>query len=545
MPIRLDPLLVRALARGLEADFRGARVRAVEFDHAARTARLYTDRGVLGFSVGGTVSISVDDPAEPPEQARRMPLRIASVEAVPERALVMALPRIRGLKKTFEWIVELRPAESNVALAEGDDRIIRHVLEAREAHGRRWRTGHRYPTPEGPPRRGLEDDLGPDGWMELLAGVPPAGRERALLTGIAFTSPLNVAWILGDAAESTDPALLREAFARWRELANLAGAECVWLPSPSGPQPYPHPLGRTDLPPVESLTDVLSGGEEEGASDARPEALRRLDELLSQAVRRVGSLQRQLETSADPGALRSTGDLLLARLAEVERGKETVVLEDFDGSAREIALDPLRSPQDNAADYYERATKAERARARIPELIDEAEAEVARLTALREGAAEGTVSRDDLETMLPARKTKGATVTGPSLPYRSFWSSGGIEIRVGRGSKHNDDLTFRHARPDDVWLHARHAAGAHVVLRWASDEAPPARDLEEAAVLAALHSKARTSGSVPVDWTRRKYVRKPRGAKAGSVTLARAQTLFVDPDPSLPEQLDTHPPAGR
>ncbi|NIT87464.1 MAG: fibronectin-binding domain-containing protein, partial [Gemmatimonadetes bacterium] len=101
----------------------------------------------------------------------------------------------------------------------------------------------------------------------------------------------------------------------------------------------------------------------------RPEALRRLDELLSQAVRRVGSLQRQLETSADPGALRSTGDLLLARLAEVERGKETVVLEDFDGSAREIALDPLRSPQDNAADYYERATKAERARARIPELI--------------------------------------------------------------------------------------------------------------------------------------------------------------------------------
>ncbi|NIT87463.1 MAG: DUF814 domain-containing protein, partial [Gemmatimonadetes bacterium] len=79
------------------------------------------------------------------------------------------------------------------------------------------------------------------------------------------------------------------------------------------------------------------------------------------------------------------------------------------------------------------------------------------------------------------------------MPYRSFWSSGGIEIRVGRGSKHNDDLTFRHARPDDVWLHARHAAGAHVVLRWASDEAPPARDLEEAAVLAALHSKARTS----------------------------------------------------
>ena len=113
-----------------------------------------------------------------------------------------------------------------------------------------------------------------------------------------------------------------------------------------------------------------------------------------------------------------------------------------------------------------------------------------------------------------------------------------LERRLkGLGSKANDQLTFKHCAPNDIWLHARHSAGAHVVLRWTSGETPPARDLEQAANLAALHSKARTSGSVPVDWTRRKYVRKPRKAPPGSVQLDRAKTLFVAPDPSLLDRL--------
>jgi len=97
---------------------------------------------------------------------------------------------------------------------------------------------------------------------------------------------------------------------------------------------------------------------------------------------------------------------------------------------------------------------------------------------------------------------------------------------------------FRAARvPADVWLHARHAGGAHVVLRWTNPERPPATDPAEAAVLAANHSRARGSTHVPVDWTRRKWVRKPRGAPPGTVMPDRVQTLFVAPDPSLDERL--------
>jgi predicted ribosome quality control (RQC) complex YloA/Tae2 family protein len=88
-----------------------------------------------------------------------------------------------------------------------------------------------------------------------------------------------------------------------------------------------------------------------------------------------------------------------------------------------------------------------------------------------------------------------------------------------------------------VWMHARSVGGSHVILRWPRDEAPPARDLEEAAVLAALHSKARGSGVVAVDWTQRRHVRKPRGAPPGAVTPGRTRTVFVEPDAAVEERM--------
>jgi predicted ribosome quality control (RQC) complex YloA/Tae2 family protein len=124
------------------------------------------------------------------------------------------------------------------------------------------------------------------------------------------------------------------------------------------------------------------------------------------------------------------------------------------------------------------------------------------------------------------------------LPYRRYRTSGGLEARVGRSSRANDDLTFRHSSPDDIWLHARDVGGAHVILRWPHKGSnPPARDLEEAAVLAALHSRARTSGTAAVDWTRRKHVRKTRKGPPGSVLVDRASTLFVVPDATVEARL--------
>jgi predicted ribosome quality control (RQC) complex YloA/Tae2 family protein len=175
--------------------------------------------------------------------------------------------------------------------------------------------------------------------------------------------------------------------------------------------------------------------------------------------------------------------------------------------------------------------------------VDAARRRVDALEALEARVRAGEVGPEELEEALPDEVLargggkKGRGDAGPSLPYQRFRSSGGLEIRVGKGPRQNDDLTFHHSAPDDVWLHAQQVPGAHVILRWGRHETPPARDLAEAAVLAALHSKARTSGSVPVQWTFRKYVRSPRKAPPGLVVPREVQTVFVEPDPAVAERL--------
>jgi len=116
----------------------------------------------------------------------------------------------------------------------------------------------------------------------------------------------------------------------------------------------------------------------------------------------------------------------------------------------------------------------------------------------------------------------------------------GSEVRVGRNNRQNDRLTMGWARPDDIWLHARNIPGAHVILRPAgsrSGQEPDPEVLETAAMLAAWFSRARASQNVPVDYTLRRYVRKPKGARPGMVIYERQRTLFVTPDPERLERL--------
>jgi predicted ribosome quality control (RQC) complex YloA/Tae2 family protein len=258
---------------------------------------------------------------------------------------------------------------------------------------------------------------------------------------------------------------------------------------------------------------------------------------LEAAERRVRRLEEQRQGEGEVERLRARGDLLLAKLHEVPRGAAEVVLRGWEGEEVRIALDPTLTPAENATAWYAEARKRERAAARLPALVASAEAEAERW---RRAVAAG--ERGELPEWVAGELSRGADgrgrpAEGTSLPYRVFRSSGGLEIRVGRSSKANDQLTFGHSTPNDVWLHARSVPGSHVILRWRDPEgAPPARDLEEAARLAAHYSKARSSGIVPVDWTRRKYVRKPRGAPPGSVIPQRVRTIFVEPGEGKSEE---------
>jgi predicted ribosome quality control (RQC) complex YloA/Tae2 family protein len=216
-----------------------------------------------------------------------------------------------------------------------------------------------------------------------------------------------------------------------------------------------------------------------------------------------------------------------------------IVLKDWNGEDVRIALDPQLDPAANANRLFDAARKRERAADRLPHLIREAEAKRDAIVAVRERIVRDDAPLDAAAPYLPARVTLDApAIVRPALPYRRYRTTGGLEVRVGRGARANDELTLRHASPDDIWMHAQGVAGAHVVLRWGRrDENPPAGEIAQAAVLAALHSRARTSGTVAIDWTRRKYVRKPRKAPPGQVMVERTKTVFVEPDPAVEESM--------
>ncbi|MBQ4346789.1 MAG: DUF814 domain-containing protein, partial [Oscillospiraceae bacterium] len=130
------------------------------------------------------------------------------------------------------------------------------------------------------------------------------------------------------------------------------------------------------------------------------------------------------------------------------------------------------------------------------------------------------------------KESKKGAKPPKALPPLRFCSSDGYEILVGRNNHQNDKLTLKTAEKTDIWLHTQSVHGAHVIVL-TGEEIPPDRTLEEAAILAAYHSRGRDSAQVAVDYCLAKFVKKPAGGRPGMVIYTNYQTAFVTPDGEL------------
>ena len=538
MAIRWDSVLVRDLARELDIELVGSRLRAIRLDARTRDVVLFFRKKTLLWRLHPERSgIWMRDCVEPQPGDPRIRAQVRNVKSIAdERILVVELRSNRARGGPWALVIELLGNRMNAIMTEGSERTIKHILRT-QGGSRNLRVGQAWSPPKSTGRLWVDGIASESDWQDLLAPVPPTERQRELLSNVAWTSRLNAdACLAGDSLSS--------GLETWRLLANSdheLGA--VLLETDHGLQPYPGPLPGVSSRSSESLLAAIAECSNlvSGAPDATllmgPELLERLEDAIAHVERRIVQLTAQLDNREDPSQLRGRGDIILARYLEISPGSSSAQVHDFEGNIVELELDPKLKPHENASKYYDRASRSERAAQRLPGLIESAHADMVVLQTLLKRAQDGTARVDQIHAALPAspaRQRRGSQSL--TEPYRTFVSSGGLEIRVGRGARHNDDLTFRHSAPNDIWLHARHSAGAHVILRWRGPGAPPERDLQEAASLAALHSKARTSDTVPVDWTLRKYVRKPRGSAAGSVVPDRVRTLFVTPDPELVER---------
>ena len=287
-----------------------------------------------------------------------------------------------------------------------------------------------------------------------------------------------------------------------------------------------------------AMNDVVDGfyqnREDQDFLDKEKTFLRRVV-----AKAREKTLQKITRAGDDPDrgdTYRLYGELLTANLFRLTKGETAVVLEDYHGGqAREVPLDPSLTPAENAQRYFRLYTRL-RGAARTARAVREAAAAEKDYLEGVENALSDAAGRADLEEVRSELARQGYLREGPQSTPRTggapqpleLKSADGVAIWIGRNNLQNDHLTMHLAAPNDIWLHARGFPGAHVVIRAAGRPVPDST-LQEAARLAAGFSRGRNDSLVPVDYTRIKYVKKPRGAKPGMVIYEREKTIQAAP----------------
>lgn len=257
---------------------------------------------------------------------------------------------------------------------------------------------------------------------------------------------------------------------------------------------------------------------------ARIRALRR---NIKRLKRQLKALEEELTAFEDPARYRELGDILKANLPILEKGMTSIEVEDlYRGGAVTVELKRDLSPQKNVAAYYKKYRKAVSGKEKVVERLAVVEAEIGELETEVEAAESATL--DELGPAAGETVEKEREKEKPRVGRR-YVSSEGFEIIVGRGARENYAVTFGVGRPGDLWLHVREAQGSHVIVRCKEKGKPfPKRTVEEAAALAAYHSKARNASLVPVIVTERRYVQRAKGAP-GLVRVIREDVIFVEP----------------
>lgn len=255
-------------------------------------------------------------------------------------------------------------------------------------------------------------------------------------------------------------------------------------------------------------------------------------------IKKIEKLQETLEEANDADKYRVLGELLTAYMHQITRGDKTIELVNFydeEQALVTIELDPQLNPSDNAQRYFRRYTKHRNSIAIVGEQMKLAEDEIAYMESLLQQLDNASLSdieeiRDELveQGYLRDRSKRGPKRKKQARPtLLCYTSSEGAQIYVGKNNTQNEYLTNRLASPSDTWLHTKDIPGSHVVIR-GGDFGD--KTLEEAAMLSAHYSQARSSSSIPVDYTFIRHVRKPSGAKPGFVIYDHQKTLFITPD---------------
>ena len=487
-----------------------------------------------------------------------------------ERVVILTLETADelGEQARRRLALECMGRHSNLILLDGQDRIIDCLrrVDMEMSEKRQVLPGLFYRLP---PAQEKGDPLAISGEdLRALLDAAPDGTAAAgwLLDRFTALSPLVCRELAHLGCQD------RERLQGVQDRAGLAGAFSVWQEmarGENGKKLTPWMLTKENTPadfsymPIYQYGNAMEGAAWEAFSpmlDAFYEKREQAERVRQRgadlhrtaanardrAKRKLALQEKEYARTQDRDSLRICGELITANLYRMERGQSVLRAQNYydpEGGELDIALDPLLTPQQNAAKYFKQYNKAKTAETYLAAQMDLARRERDWLESVLDLLSRAETEQDFADIRRELREAgylkgpapgKKEPRRGPSRP-REFISSGGFRILVGRTNLQNDQLT-RDAFKSDYWFHTQRIHGSHVIL-CAGGQEPDARSMTEAAMLAAWYSQGRGGGQVAVDYTQVRNVRKPNGARPGMVIYDPYQTAYVTPDEAVVKSL--------
>lgn len=547
--------------------------------------------------------------------------RIAALDQPPmERLIRLEIDTADELGRPgrHTLVLEAMGRRSNLILLDGEGRIVDCLrrVDAELSASRQVLPGLYYRPPAAGDRLPLTEETEAGFREKLSAADPERPVDKFLLDRYFGISPLLAREIAFRACGDTDARLfslngterlsangaesppdgkeaLWQAFRRLREDVEANRFTPICLKRNGRPfefacfpiLQYGPSMEIERFPDFSSLLDeYYAQREQEERARVRGAELVRAASAARERLKRKLALQEQdYAATQNRDELRICGDLITANLYRMERGERVLACENFYGARYasgaapslekggggdhfsaptvSIPLDPLLTPQQNAAKYYKRYNKAKTAEKYLKEQIALARRDLDYLESVLEELRRAETEQDFLEIREELRqsgflrqagkdtasgkggsggagKKSGSGGKGKSGQTgkpgrektgrpREFRTRSGFAVWVGRSNRQNDALT-KNAERGDIWLHTQKIHGSHVILRTEGRTADP-ETVREAAAIAAYYSQGRESANVPVDYTPVRYVRKPAGGRPGAAVYTTYQTVYVTP----------------
>ena len=264
--------------------------------------------------------------------------------------------------------------------------------------------------------------------------------------------------------------------------------------------------------------------------------------LVTRIRRKLAIQEKELEQTFDRERLRQLGDIVTANLHKIQKGQTVLEAEDFydeEMKVIQIPISNILSPQQNAAKFYKDYARMKTAEKELTRQMELAEQELSYLLSVLEELNRAGSEQELEEIRLELQqggyvKSDGGKkrIKQSKLPPMRFESTDGFAIYVGRNNRQNDELTFKSARKDDIWLHAQKVHGSHVIIACGGRPVPD-DTVTQAAQLAAYYAEAKGGQNVPVDVTPVKQVKKTPAGKPGMVIYHTYRTVIVNPYPEI------------